>query len=200
MVEPRRKCIVTGRVLETSALVRFVVGPDTGLVADVDGKLPGRGVWVSASRSHLETAIDKRLFHRALRRQITVAPELAAMVENRLLRRCLDILGLARRAGQLVSGFEKVRAAVKAGRIGVLIQADDGAADGRQKLARLFRAGTVIDAFSVEELSLALGHENVVHAALNRGRLADRFVQESMRLSGFRVTDRIAAELSVEQA
>ena len=200
MVEPRRKCIVTGRVLETPALVRFVVGPDAGLVADVDGKLPGRGVWVTASRSHLETALNKRLFQRALRRQITVAPDLAATVEIRLLRRCLDILGLARRAGQLVNGFEKVRAALKAGRIGVLIQADDGARDGRQKLAQLFRAGTVIDAFSIAELSLALGHENVVHAALNRGRLADRFVQESMRLSGFRVTDRIAAELSVEQA
>jgi len=200
MVEPRRKCIVTGRVLETTALVRFVVGPDAGLVADVDGKLPGRGVWVSASRAHLETAIKKRLFQRALRRQVTVAPDLAAAVEGRLLRRCLDILGLARRAGQLVNGFEKVRAALKANRIGVLVQAGDAAEDGRQKLARLYRAGPVVDAFSVEELSLALGHENVVHAALDRGRLADRFVQESMRLTEFRLSDRIAAELSVEQA
>ena len=181
-------------------MVRFVVGPDAGLVADVDGKLPGRGVWVSANRTHLETAVKKRLFQRAFRQQVTVAPDLATVVEIRLVRRCLDILGLARRAGQLVCGFEKVRAALKTGRIGVLVQAADAAEDGRQKLARLFRAGPVVDAFSVGELSLALGHENVVHAALDQGRLADRFVQESMRLTDFRLSERIAAELSVEQA
>ena len=200
MTQPRRKCIATGRVLETPALVRFVVGPDADLVADIDGKLPGRGVWVSANRAHLETAIQKRLFQRALRRPVSVAPNMVSAIEDRLVRRCLDMLGLARRAGQLVSGFEKVRAALKSGRVGVLVQAADAAEDGRQKLARLFRAGPVIDAFSVGELSLALGHENVVHAALDQGRLADRFIQECTRLTEFRQSDPVAAELSMEQA
>jgi hypothetical protein len=181
-----RRCVVTGKVQEPERLLRFVVGPSSTLVPDVAGDLPGRGLWVTASRPILEQALRRHAFERAARQPVKVAPDLADLVEALLLRRSLDLLGLARRAGQAVTGFEKVRERLAAKRVAVLLAAADGAADGRTKLRRIAGAVPLIEAFASVELSLALGRENVIHAALAPGRLASRIMAETARLSGFR--------------
>ena len=167
-------------------MLRFVVGPDNRIVPDVGRELPGRGLWIGADRHAIARAMKKNLFARAAKVAVTVEPDLADQVEVLLARRCLELLGLARRAGKAVTGFEPVRAALGAGRVKVLITAVDAAAGAAAKLRS--QAGTAIPVklFTVRELSLALGRENVVHAAVNRGPLAERFAAEVTRLAGFR--------------
>jgi ribosomal protein L7Ae-like RNA K-turn-binding protein len=148
--------------------------------------LPGRGLWVSAERAALEKACERGLFARAARRPIAVAPDLIDEVEGQLTARALDLLGLARRAGGLVTGFDQVRRTLAAGRAAVLIEASDGARHGRARLGALARDIPVIAHFDGAALSRSVGRDNVVHAALAPGRLADRFVQESARLGRVR--------------
>ncbi len=186
MTEQPRKCIATGDVKPASGMIRFVIDPEGRLVPDLGGKLPGRGIWLTSSRAALEHARAKRLFARAARRPVAVDPDLADLLEGLLARRCLDLLGLARRAGGLVNGFEKVKAMLRDSQGAILIEASDAARHGRDKLRRLTHEPTVVEIFTIEEMSLALGHENVVHAALAPGRLAHRLLAECRRLGGFR--------------
>ena len=111
-----RRDIVTGAVTDEARLVRFVAGPDGVVVPDLGRKLPGRGLWVAADRASVETAARKGLFSRAAKTKLTAPADLADQVEALLLRRVLNALGLARRAGDLTWGFEKASAAVEAGR------------------------------------------------------------------------------------
>jgi predicted RNA-binding protein YlxR (DUF448 family) len=189
VASPTRRCIVSGEVAETTALVRFVVDPDGTVVPDVGGDLPGRGMWLSSKREVLDTARTKGLFARAARTRVSVDEGLADLTERLLARRSLDTLGLARRAGHAVVGFEKVRALLGAGEAAVLIAARDAARDGKAKLRRLGTGVPEVGLFTVAELSLALGRENVVHAALSPSRLANRFLIETARLAGFRPSD-----------
>src|SRR5262249_10826346 len=129
-----RRDIVTGTVMDEARLVRFVAGPDGQVVPDLARKLPGRGLWVAADRGSVETAAKKGLFARAAKAKVTAPQDLADQVESLLKRRLLSGLGLARRAGELTSGFEKVSAALDAGKAAWLIEASDGASDGRRKL------------------------------------------------------------------
>lgn len=165
-----------------------MVAPDGRIVPDPAGELPGHGIWISATRQAVETACRKRLFARAARQPVTVDADLADIIEALLVQRCLGGLGLARRAGQLVLGFERVQNAVQSGTAKVLLMASDAGPHGRKKLAggSAAEAPKCIDLLSRQELSLALGKENVVHAALLNGGLATRFLRESGRLSGFR--------------
>jgi len=183
---PARRCIVTGEVRDPATLIRFVIGPDGAVVPDIAGKLPGRGIWVTAAAAPLHRAVEKRLFARAAKRQVTIDPGLPATVERLLVGHCLGLLGLARRAGQLVTGFEQVRAFVAAGKAAVLLTARDGAPGGRAKLRGLAGALPTVGLFDVSELSLALGRQNVVNAALGPGGLTSRFCSETVRLAGFR--------------
>lgn len=173
-----------------AALVRFVIDPENRVAADIAGKLPGRGIWVVAERAAIETAVRKRLFSRAAKRAVTADPALPAQVEQLLARSALGLLGLARRSGQLVTGFDQVAAMLDGGEAGVVITARDAADNGRKKIAaKMKQAGARvlnIEVFDREELSLALGRENVVHAALRAGGLSTKFVAESVRLAGFR--------------
>ncbi|MBY0431208.1 MAG: RNA-binding protein, partial [Rhodospirillales bacterium] len=156
---PERRCIASGRVAPKDGMIRFVIGPDGVVVPDVEGILPGRGIWLSASRDMVNTAVVKKLFAKAARARVTAPPDLAERLEHLLLRRCLDLLGLARRAGQVVAGFEKVRAELKAGRGAVLIAARDGAADGREKIRALAPRLPLVCVLANAELSAALGRE-----------------------------------------
>ncbi|HEY0281382.1 MAG TPA: RNA-binding protein [Rhizomicrobium sp.] len=192
-----RRCIATGEMRPVEKLVRFVVGPDGDVVPDIEAKLPGRGLWVTADAAALARAIAKNNFAKAAKASVKVAPDLALRVEKRLVGRMQSDLGLARRAGQLVLGFDNVlRRLNDKLPPRLLIEARDGAADGRKKLAgsaaaRGLRVET-IDWLTRAELSLALGRENVIHAAVNPGPLAERLISDSARLKGFRV--RPAAE------
>jgi predicted RNA-binding protein YlxR (DUF448 family) len=184
-----RRDIVSGEVTDEARLIRFVAGPDGAVVPDLARKLPGRGLWVAADRASVETAAKKGLFSRAAKTKLQASPQLADQVEMLLRRRLLSALGLARRAGDLTSGFEKVSAAINSGRAAWLIEASDGAADGRRKLLALARkqsrAPGLVGVFSATELGLALGLENVIHTAFLAGRAADRWAQDAHRLSGF---------------
>ncbi|KAK0340647.1 hypothetical protein LTR94_029662, partial [Friedmanniomyces endolithicus] len=159
-----RQDLASRQVLDESRLIRFVGGPDGAVAPDLGRKLPGRGLWVAADRASLEAAIKKNLFARAAKAPLKPAADLPDLVESLLVRRCLDQLGLARREGVLISGFEKCAAAIRSGRAAWLIEAADGSADGRGKLLALSRhaspAPEICGAFSADDLSLALGLEN----------------------------------------
>ncbi len=189
-VARERRDIVTGQVMDEARLIRFVEGPDGAVVPDLGRKLPGRGVWVAADRASVETAARKGLFSKAARKRLQAPADLAASVEALLAARLLASLGLARKAGLLVMGFEKVREALAGGQAVCLIEARDGAEDGRRKLLGLMRAlprpPRLLGLFDGLELSLALGAENVIHSALLAGRGADRWTRDVERLAGFR--------------
>lgn len=184
-----RRDLVSGEVAPEAGLIRFVVGPQGEVVPDVARKLPGRGMWVAANRTAVETAAKKNLFARAAKAKVSAPASLPDEVENLLRRRLLAGLGLARKAGDTTSGFEKVSQAITSGRTAWLIEASDGAADGRRKLLALVRKQPrppgLIGAFTAVELGLALGLENVIHTAFLAGRAADRWAQDVHRLSGF---------------
>jgi predicted RNA-binding protein YlxR (DUF448 family) len=175
--------------MDEDLLIRFAVGPGGALVPDLARKLPGRGLWAVATRDGVESAA-KGAFARAAKTRLQVAADLADQVEALLAKRILDGLGLARRAGVLTMGFEKVHAAIGSGRVAWLIEAADGAADGRGKLVSLARRQSdppkLLGAFTSGELGLALGTENVVHLAFLAGRGAERWTLDVQRLSGFR--------------
>ena len=187
---PERKCIVSGDVRPKAEMIRFAVSPEAIIVPDLAESLPGRGIWVTAQREVLAEAVARGLFSRAALAKVKADASLVEDVGGQLVERCLETLGLARRAGQLLTGFEKVRGVLAkdegSTKAVVVIAASDGAADGREKISRLAGDVPVVALFSCEELSLALGRENVVHAALTSGGLADRFLRETVRLAGFR--------------
>jgi len=186
-----RRCIATGAILPEAKLVRFVVAPDDGIVADLDAKLPGRGLWLSATREAFAKAAAKGDFAKAAKTKVSVPADLADHVEKLLVARMQSDLGLARRAGLLAVGFDNVlRALVAKTAPALLVEAADGAADGRRKLDAAQKARglalDVIRTLSRTELGLALGRENVVHAAVRPGALAERLKLNSSRLAGLR--------------
>jgi predicted RNA-binding protein YlxR (DUF448 family) len=181
-----RRCIASGVSGPASRMVRFVVGPDAQIVPDVDNRLPGRGLWLSANRDMVETAASKRLFAKAARSNLTVPANLADMVAELLRRRCLNQLGLARRAGLVTAGGEKVRAQIAAGRVAVLLEAADGSLAERRKFTAQAPTTPVVDAFTSSELGAALGRDNVIHVALAEGRLTRTFMDDAARYSGVR--------------
>ncbi len=186
-----RRCIVTGEVLPEAQLIRFVEGPEGEVVPDLAARLPGRGLWVRADREALEKAAAKNHFSRAAKKPLKAPAELAARVERLLVQRMASDLGLARRSGNLILGFDQiVRALEGKSPPAVLVEASDGAADGRRKLLAAALAHglrpKVLDCLNAAELGLALGRENVVHAALKSGQLAERLQVDAGRLAGVR--------------
>ena len=186
-----RRCIVTGEVLPESELIRFVVAPDNSVVPDVAAVLPGRGHWVRADRAVLDKAIARNLFSKSAKTSVSVPHDLCARTERLIAERMMADLGLARRAGQLIFGFDNVTRAIQSRSAPtVLVEASDGAADGRRKLVALMQARNpaveIVDCLDSREISLALGRENVIHAALKSGRLSERLAMDAGRLKGFR--------------
>lgn len=184
--EPERRCVVTGEVQPREGLIRFVVGPDDRVVPDVTGKLPGRGIWVSASRAAVEKAAGKGFFSRAAKRPVVAPPELGAEVEALVARRVIELVSLARKAGEAVAGFEKVKDWLDKDRAVVLIQAFDGSERGKTKLHPPGGKNTFIGCLSASELGLAFGREHAIHGALAAGGLATRVVEEAAKLAGLR--------------
>lgn len=184
---------MTGELRPPHGLVRFALDPAGVVTPDLGAKLPGRGAWVSSTREAVIAAAAKGLFARAFRAEARLASGLtpaglADLVEAGLAGRALAALGLARRAGKAVAGFEKMRIALKDARIGVLVIASDAAADGADKLTRLAGSAPRVMAFDSAALSRALGIDGVVYAGLAACLEAERFLREVERLSGFRAT------------
>ena len=194
--DPYRKCIATGASQAQSEMLRFVVSPDGEVTPDMAQRLPGRGAWVSAQRSAITSAVNKKAFNRAFKKQVSTSEALPDMVESLLNRRCLDLLGFIKRAGDLILGFEKVREEIRFAHPASLIEAHDGGADGRQKVLALTKALYIDEApeeqpllvgcFSASELGMALGRPRVIHAVVKRGRFAKNWRSEVHKLSGFR--------------
>jgi uncharacterized protein len=188
---PLRRCIVTRERLPKEQLIRFVVGPDKTLVPDLTATLPGRGIWLSASGDVLETARAQgglgRVFARAARGPVVVPSDLSGVLEAALARRIGELLGLARRAGQAVAGFDKAREWLRAGRSRLILQASDGSAAER---ARFLSGGgegvTVVDPLTAAALGQVFGRDHVVHVAIAPGRLGERLAVEAARLRGLR--------------
>jgi hypothetical protein len=199
-----RSCVVTRALLPPDELIRFVASPSGEIVPDVARKLPGRGVWVTCSRSAVEKAVSGKAFARALKRRVDVPADLADRVEERLLRRALDALSLANKAGLVVTGAGKVNTWIEQGAEGALIQAIDASPEGLAKVARKYRAVSragdrspaCVALLTIEQLGLAMGRANVVHAALSDGKAADNFLVATKRLEQYRAIspDRSASE------
>lgn len=187
-----RTCVVTRQQRPVDDLVRFVRGPDGEVVPDLRRKLPGRGVWVTARASDVATAERKRLLERAFDEGASVAPGLAERVDALMLAAAVQALSLARKAGNVVSGFAKVEAAIASGQVVGLIHADDAGADGVSKLRQALRrrhgdfCPPVIRCFGPEQLDLAFGRTNVIHAALLAGAASGNLLARVRDLLRFR--------------
>ncbi|WP_375790359.1 RNA-binding protein [Acetobacter oeni] len=179
-----RRCLVTRVCGRPESMLRFVVGPGQILVPDLNARLPGRGMWLSARRDVLETARTRGVFARAARSQIIIPPDLLTVIEFGLQRRVVELLGLARRAGQSVSGYAKVREWIDLRCVGLIVQASDGSPDERTRLLSGARDLPVVMPLAAASLGHIFSRERVVHAALRKGALAIRLQQESERFAG----------------
>ena len=181
-----RQCIVTRESHPTPQLVRFVIGPDDEVVPDIRGKLPGRGLWLTSRRDIVDRACANNLFSKTARRRAVTDEGLSDRVEGLLRDRCIEVIGLARRAGKAIAGYEKVCGNLRNGKAGVVLIACDAASGGRTKIIRLASGISVVDALCASELSQVFARTRVVYVAIGSHRLAERLVLEADRLAGFR--------------
>jgi predicted RNA-binding protein YlxR (DUF448 family) len=198
-----RMCAVTREVRPIGELIRFVVSPSGEVVADLKRNLPGRGLWISASHQAVAEAIRRHQFSKGFKREVRVASTLVADTEALLVRSVIEALAMAAKAGQVISGFSKVEGALGQrqahAEIQALIHASDGAADGIRKLDALVRQNAgindesrkfpVFTALTSEQLDLALGRSNVIHAALLAGPASKTFLSRSHSLVRYRMAD-----------
>lgn len=184
--EPERRCIASGVVQKCSGLIRFVLAPDGTVTPDISGRLPGRGLWVSAKRSELKKAIKKNAFSRAAKTQAIIPDGLLELVEELLLKHTINMVSMARKVGVAYCGFDKVKSALMNDTIVVLMQASDGSAPQKRKLRPPDRENSYISCLKAAELGLAFGREHVIHAALARGGLTNKIRTETARLSAVR--------------
>jgi predicted RNA-binding protein YlxR (DUF448 family) len=189
-----RTCALTRELKPVAEMVRFVVGPNEQVVPDVKRKLPGRGIWVTATRAAIEDAVKRNVFARGFKRDVQVARDLAAQTERLIERAALEALAIAGKAGTVVNGFSRVEKAIGRNNALALIHAADGGDDGKRKLAAALKrnmAGqsreiATIDVFTGAQLDLALNRPNVVHAALLAGPGSETFLARVARLTRFR--------------
>ena len=188
-----RLCAATGTVRPVDDMIRFVLSPDGAAVPDLKQRLPGRGVWITATREALKNAIARKAFARSFKRDVQTAPDLADRTERLLERAALDALAIAYKARRVVAGFAKVESALVQGTAVALLHASDAAPDGVRKLYSAMRRNSdgdgalaVLNTFTSAQLDLALGRANVVHAALLAGPESKAFLTRSRRLERFR--------------
>ncbi len=188
---PERQCAVTRERLPKEAMIRFVLSPDNVVTPDIAARLPGRGVWVAAERRHVDTAAAKGAFARGFKSAVTVPEGLSDLTERLLVKRCVDLLGLARKAGLAIQGHDQVRDALRGKEPAFLLEASDGAEDGRNKVYFLAKAiysdVKVAGALSSQELGMAFGRDRVIHGLVRRGAIAKNWEIAYRRLTGFRV-------------
>lgn len=197
--ETERQCALTREVKPIADLIRFVVSPDGELVPDTDAKAEGRGVWISLGAKFVAEAQKKKAFAKSLKAEVKVPDDLSGLTRRRLEERFMSALSLARKAGQLVTGASKVKSAIEAGEVLALVTATDGAEDGKKKLAGSLKGYTKaaeeagldpgptphFELLDSSQMGLALGIENVIHAALTKGGAAQAAVQRAERLARY---------------
>jgi predicted RNA-binding protein YlxR (DUF448 family) len=187
-----RYCVVTRAARPVEDMIRFVIAPNGEAVADLKHNLPGRGVWVTATRTAVTAAVNTRAFARGFRREVRLATNFVEAVERSLENAALDALAMARKAGSVAMGFAKVESALKRETVIALLHAVEAAADGVKKLDSARKQSqqsgsvTIIRILSAAQLDLALGRPNVIHAALLAGRASETFMARLRRLERFR--------------
>jgi len=188
-----RTCIVSRKCFAADEMIRFVAGPDGAIVPDLRRNLPGRGVWVLAGHEFVDKAAAKNLFARGLKKNVSVSSLLANEVDALLERSALAGMGFARKAGQCFTGAGKVDGALRTGKAQAIVHAGNAADDGIRKLAGAVYAsgqgGNMVKVFKLfdsDQMGLALGGTNVVHAALIRGGAADSFIKRAETLVRYR--------------
>ena len=189
-----RLCAATREALDPDELIRFVADPAGEIVPDLARRLPGRGVWVKAEKDVVARAVKANVFAKSLKRPVKAAGDLADRVGGLIEKRVIEALALANKAGLVTTGFQQVDELVESGAAVALAQGADAAEGGRERLARKFaavarakgRKAALVTSLSTEQLSLAMGRSNVVHAALIHGGAAQRFMEEAERLSRYR--------------
>jgi predicted RNA-binding protein YlxR (DUF448 family) len=181
--EHHRTCIVTHQGRREEELIRFVRAPAGNVVPDVGRKLPGRGVWVSLNRDLVSRAVEKNLLLQGFGEESTVDPDLANVVGRLLRAAALSYLSLAKKAGEAVTGFMKVDDLLATGRVAVLLHAREARPDGCRKLDRMVGLETFrTSVFGRDELDLAFGGANVVHAAVAKGGLSEKLLAALRRI------------------
>lgn len=176
-----RKCIVTGKVLPKAELLRFVVLPDGRMLPDFNKKLGGKGVYLSNSKTLLTgLTLKKNPLNKILHTNVIIAPELPQMVDQILAKKCLDAVNLARKAGDLILGFEKVKDIITKGKAAFVIEATDAGDDGKQKIATIAKDLEKFSLYDVATLSEALNRENTVYFAVAKSQISD-MVREAFR-------------------
>jgi hypothetical protein len=173
-------------------MIRFVLGPDGGIVPDLKRRLPGRGCWIMGTRQALRAAIGRKVFARSFRREVRVPPDLIDLIERLMEQAALDALSIAHKAGKVAIGAAKAEGAIAREPVLAILHAREAAPDGAQNLTAAFRrccAGpdaAIVEAFASARLDLALGRPNVVHAALLAGTESETFLARVARLERFR--------------
>jgi predicted RNA-binding protein YlxR (DUF448 family) len=194
-----------------SQMIRFVVGPAGEAVPDIKRKLPGRGIWIDATRTAIEDSVKRNVFARGFKRDVKAAKDLAAQTDRLLEAAALDALAIAGKAGLVVGGFAKVEAALGRDGVQALIHASDAAIDGKRKLTGALHRNraekpqeiAVVDIFTGMQLDLALNRPNVVHAALLAGPGSETFLARAARLARYRTgnsPDAVSADAPTEGA
>lgn len=188
-----RMCIATREARSADDLFRIVLSPENVLVPDLKANLPGRGAWISARREEVERAVSKGIFAKAFRAPVKQGEALPGLIAQLLRKNAISRLSLAKKAGVLVSGAAKVERQITKRKIAVLLHAVDGAADGKRKIDGCLKSAygedvyevPVINFFTTEELSLALGLENVIHAAITCKRSGANLVSAVKKLKHY---------------
>lgn len=197
--ETERECCLTREVRPVAELMRFVVGPDDVLVPDIDARAEGRGAWVTGTAAMVGEAVRRKAFAKSLKAPVTVPADLAELARTRLEQRLCGALSMAKKAGQIVTGATKVRTAIEKGEIVALFTASDAAPDGRGKMAGALKAANMaareagipgpdvphFEMLESAQLGLALGLENVIHAALTKGPAAQGALARAERLARY---------------
>lgn len=190
---PLRLCAETRVRRPKDEMLRFVLGPDSAVVPDLAERLPGRGVWLTCDRAVVAAAVRSKVFARSFKRKVDAPADLPDRLATLILRKVSDALSIAKKAGLISTGFAKVESAIEAGSVAVVFHGSDGSDDGSDKLDRLFRAVCVAGGrrplvcklLTIEQLSLALGRSNVVHAALGAGGAAEKLLSEIARFERY---------------
>jgi predicted RNA-binding protein YlxR (DUF448 family) len=192
-----RFCAVTGAVRPVDDMIRFVVAPDGSVAPDLKRRLPGRGIWITATRQAIQKAIERKAFARSFKRDVRVPADLVGTIERLLERSTLESLGIARKAGKIAAGFTNAGAAIAQKPVTALLHAADAAPDGVRKLGDAVRRRgddgnsiAVVRHFTSAQLDLALGRSNVIHAALLAGPESKAFLARHARLMRFRAGNR----------
>lgn len=187
---PIRLCAVTRERMAQADMIRFARAPDGTVAPDIGEKLPGRGMWLTANRETVESAISKGVFSRGFKAQSRAPDGLADLIETLLVKRLQGVLGMAKRAGKVTLGFDQVRDSLRKRRPGIVLEASDGAEDGRNKVYFLAKAiyehVSVSGGLTSSELGMAFGRTHVIHGVLETGAFSKRWSQDYHRLTGFR--------------